>query len=62
MPVAKDKNPEAYDELKKRLLNEYKKLVTNKKDDQQSLQPVSIKPSFSLVSESPTMSAAQSTA
>jgi hypothetical protein len=27
----KDRNPEAYDELKKRLLNEYKKLVSSKK-------------------------------
>jgi len=30
-PVLKEKNPEAYDELKRRLLNEYKKLVNNKK-------------------------------
>jgi hypothetical protein len=30
-PGLKEKNPEAYDELKKRLLNEYKKLVSSKK-------------------------------
>jgi len=30
-PIIKEKNPEAYDELKRRLLNEYKKLVSNKK-------------------------------
>jgi len=30
-PIIKEKNPEAYDELKRRLLNEYRKLVSNKK-------------------------------
>lgn len=46
---AKEKNPEAYDELKKRLLNEYKKLVTNKKpsDNQQRPTPAALKTSQS---------------